>query len=54
MVGQKYFEKNILLLKDKGKLIMIAFLSGSITKADFTAIMTKRLILTGSTLRPQN
>ena len=30
---------------------MIAFLSGSITKADFTAIMTKRLILTGSTLR---
>ena len=50
MVGQKYFEKNVLLLKDKGKLIMIAFLSGSITKADFTAIMTKRLILTGSTL----
>ena len=53
MVGQKYFEKNIMLLKDKGKLIMIAFLSGSITKADFTAIMTKRLILTGSTLRPR-
>ena len=53
MVGQKYFEKNVLLLKDKGKLIMIAFLSGSITKADFTAIMTKRLILTGSTLRPR-
>ena len=53
MVGQKYFEKNILLLKDKGKLIMIAFLSGSITKADFTAIMTKRLTITGSTLRPR-
>lgn len=54
MVGQKYFAKNISLLKDKGKLIMIAFLSGSITRADFTAIMTKRLIITGSTLRPRS
>ena len=26
---------------------------GSITKADFTAVMTKRLIITGSTLRPR-
>ena len=32
---------------------MIAFLSGSITKADLTEVMTKRLILTGSTLRPR-
>ena len=53
MVGQKYFEKNISLLKDQGKLIMIAFLSGSITKADFTSVMSKRLIITGSTLRPR-
>ncbi|MAH89458.1 MAG: NAD(P)H-quinone oxidoreductase [Pelagibacterales bacterium] len=53
MVGQKYFTKNISLLKDKGKLIMIAFLSGSVTKADLTQVMTKRLTLTGSTLRPR-
>ena len=53
MVGQKYFNKNISLLKDQGKLIMIAFLSGSITKADLTPVMTKRIILTGSTLRPR-
>ena len=53
MVGQEYFTKNISLLKDKGKLIMIAFLSGSVTKADLTQVMTKRLTLTGSTLRPR-
>ena len=53
MVGQEYFTKNISLLKDKGKLIMIAFLSGSVTKADLTPVMTKRLTLTGSTLRPR-
>ena len=53
MVGQRYFNKNISLLKDQGKLIMIAFLSGSVTKADLTSVMTKRLILTGSTLRPR-
>ena len=32
---------------------MIAFLSGSITKADLIQVMTKRLTLTGSTLRPR-
>jgi putative PIG3 family NAD(P)H quinone oxidoreductase len=53
MVGQKYFSKNISILKDQGRLIMIAFLSGSLTKADLTQVMTKRLILTGSTLRPR-
>jgi len=53
MVGKEYFTKNISLLKDKGRLIMIAFLSGSITKTDLAQIMIKRLILTGSTLRPR-
>ena len=47
------FKKNLSLLKDKGKLIMIAFLSGSVVNADLTEIMTKRLILSGSTLRPR-
>ena len=54
MVGQKYFSKNISLLKDKRKPIMIAFLSGSLIKADLLEVMTKRLVLTGSTLRPRN
>ncbi len=53
MVGKEYFNKNLSLLKDKGRLIMIAFLSGSEIKANLTQVMTKRLILTGSTLRPR-
>ncbi|MAJ24220.1 MAG: NAD(P)H-quinone oxidoreductase [Rickettsiales bacterium] len=53
MVGKNYFNKNLTLLKDKGRLIMIAFLSGSIVKADLTQVMIKRLILSGSTLRPR-
>ena len=52
-----WWVKNILikiyLLKDKGRLIMIAFLSGNIVKTNLTQIMIKRLILTGSTLRPR-
>ena len=53
MVGQKYFNSNISILKESGKLIMIAFLSGSVIKADLTKIMIKRLTITGSTLRPR-
>tara|TARA_A100001015_G_C15041234_1_gene739776 strand:+ start:683 stop:1681 length:999 start_codon:yes stop_codon:yes gene_type:complete len=54
MVGKKYFKKNLSLLKDKGKLIMIAFLSGSVVKADLLKVMTKRLTLSGSTLRARS
>ena len=53
MVGGDYFEKNIDLLKDEGRLINIAFLKGNSVKLDLSQLMLKRIKLTGSTLRPR-
>jgi putative PIG3 family NAD(P)H quinone oxidoreductase len=51
MVGRPYFEKNLSILKDLGRLSYIAFLQGSRIEGDFTRIMLKRLSVSGSTLR---
>ena len=53
MVGKKYFSKNISLLKDKGRLVIIAFLSGNLTEINLQKILKNRLTITGSTLRPR-
>ena len=53
MVGGDYFEKNIDLLGDEGRLVNIAFLKGNSVKLDLSQLMMKRIILTGSTLRPR-
>lgn len=54
MVGGPYINKNISLLELGGRLAQIAFLQGGKCELDFTPVMTKRLILTGSTLRPRS
>lgn len=54
MVGGPYINKNISLLDLGGRLAQIAFLQGGKAELDFTPVMTKRLILTGSTLRPRS
>lgn len=55
MVGGEYINKNIGLLALEGRLAQIAFLQGGKTAGlDFTPVMVKRLILTGSTLRPRS
>ena len=53
MIGKEYFSKNLELLKDKGKFISIAFLSGKDVKLDLSLILKKRIYITGSTLRPR-
>jgi len=53
MVGGPYLERNIRCLAVEGRLVQIAFLQGSKAAIDFTPMMTKRLTLTGSTLRPR-
>ena len=53
MVGGPYIPKNIALLRQKGRLVFVAFLQGSRCEVDFTPIMLKRLRVTGSTLRPR-
>jgi putative PIG3 family NAD(P)H quinone oxidoreductase len=53
MVGGEYIAKNVGLLALEGRLAQIAFLEGGKTAFDFTPVMIKRLVLTGSTLRPR-
>ena len=54
MVGGAYIAKNINALVDDGRLVQIAFLKGAKVEVNFAQIMTRRLTLTGSTLRPQS
>jgi NADPH2:quinone reductase len=51
MVGKPYFEKNLTILKDLGRLSYIAFLQGSRIEGDLTKLMMKRISIFGSTLR---
>jgi len=51
MVGRDYAELNLKALKDGGRWVVIASLSGSHVELDLQRIMLKRLVLTGSTLR---
>lgn len=54
MVGASYFSRNLRSLAMDGRLVLIAFLGGSKTDAvDLVPIMTRRLIVTGSTMRPR-
>lgn len=54
MVGAPYAQRNIRCLAMDGRLVFIAFLGGPVAeKFDFTTIMTKRLVVTGSTMRPR-
>ena len=51
MVGGAYVQKNLDVLNDRGRLIMIAFLQGPTVQLNLMRLMLKRLTLTGSTLR---
>jgi putative PIG3 family NAD(P)H quinone oxidoreductase len=53
MVGAPYFNNNLSLLKRDGRLVIVAFLEGSKDEFDLMPIMLKRLVVTGSTMRPR-
>lgn len=53
MVGAEYLERNIGLLKVKGRLVFIATLGGSEAVVDIRQLMGKRARLIGSVLRPR-
>ncbi len=52
MVGGGYIEKNLKVLALNGRLIQIAFMQGSRVEVDLLPLLTKRLGILGSTLRP--
>ena len=54
MVGGPYLPRNLKALADDGRLVQIAFLQGPKVEMNFVQMMTRRLTLTGSTLRPQS
>jgi NADPH2:quinone reductase len=54
MVGGDYFPKHLDLLATGGRLVHIATSHGSQVTADLRAIMMKRLLVTGSTLRSRS
>ena len=51
MVGGDYIARNLRCLALEGRLVMIAFLTGSRAEIDFRHLMMRRLTITGSTLR---
>jgi NADPH2:quinone reductase len=54
MIGGDYFPKHLDLLATSGRLVHIATSHGSQVTADLRAIMVKRLLITGSTLRSRS
>ncbi|MEL6169646.1 MAG: NAD(P)H-quinone oxidoreductase [Pseudomonadota bacterium] len=54
MVGGDYIPRNLRALRDDGRLVQIAFLDGPKVAVNFAQLMTRRLTITGSTLRPQS
>jgi tumor protein p53-inducible protein 3 len=51
MVGAEYLERNLSLLRLKGRLVYIATLSGSRAEIDLRVLMGRRLRVIGSVLR---
>lgn len=54
MVGGDYIEQNYEAAAIEGRVVQIAFLGGARASADFSKLMIKRLVHTGSTLRPRS
>lgn len=54
MVGGSYLPRNLTCLAEDGRHVSIAVLGGAKTELFIPQIMTRRLTLTGSTLRPRS
>ncbi len=55
MVGAPYTERNLRSLAWQGRLVQVAFMQGSVVQnLDLLPVMTKRLTITGSTMRPRS
>src|SRR5690554_3455871 len=54
MVGGDYADKNIRILRERGRLVMINAMAGKMASVNLIQIMAKQLVVTGSTLRPRS
>ena len=53
MVGGSYIDRNYEAAAVEGRIVQIAFLGGAKAEVNFAKLMVKRLVHTGSTLRPR-
>lgn len=54
MIGGDYTQPNLKSLAEEGRLVMINMMMGKDVQVDLSLIMTKRLTITGSTLRARD
>jgi len=54
MVGGEYVSRNLSALAIEGRLVQIGLMGGEAAPVDFRRILSKRLTVTGSTLRPRS
>jgi NADPH:quinone reductase-like Zn-dependent oxidoreductase len=54
MVGGDYVGRNYHAAAIEGRIVQIATQMGAVASADFSRLMVKRLVHTGSTLRPRS
>ncbi len=55
IVGAAYLDRNLRSLADLGRLVLVSVQSGAVaSEVNLARIMTKRLTLTGTTLRPRS
>jgi len=53
MVAGDYVPREMQCLADDGRLVIIALLGGAKANVDLSAVLRRRLVITGSTLRPR-
>jgi len=53
MVGGEYVDRELKCLADDGRIVIIAMLGGAKSTVSLNEILRRRLVLTGSTLRPR-
>ncbi len=55
IMGASYLGRNLASLADLGRLVLVAMQGGAVaSEVDLTRIMTRRLTLTGTTMRPRS
>lgn len=54
IVGGRYAADNVRLLNSEGRLVIIGVLGGAKGEIDLSRVLMRRLVITGSTLRPRS
>ena len=53
-IGAPYLERNLSILKTKGRLLQVGLIGGATSEIDLGTLMRKRLKIIGSVMRPQS